>query len=157
MKVVRQISTSRIVYREDPDFEVGKGIANAVVHNGYSKADLKEIEVTQEEWEHELWLRLHDQGAPKSMHIAALIGVDAQNKKGTVTRKWMGQNYTYDNCYVSLQALEAYQAGKLKLFNPAYGIKAPQNADSFVLVYFVSENPYDEAIEIPVIIDKLVK
>ena len=94
---------------------------------------------------------------PRSMHIAALTAVDTVNKKGTVVRKWLGQNYTYDNCYVSLQALEAYQAGKIKLFNPAFGINAPENADSFVLVYFVSENPYDESLEIPVIVDKLVK
>ena len=94
---------------------------------------------------------------PQSMHIAALTAVDTVNRKGTVVRKWMGQNYTYDNCYVSLQALEAYQAGKIKLFNPAFGINAPENADSFVLVYFVSENPYDESLEIPVIVDKLVK
>ena len=94
---------------------------------------------------------------PRSMHIAALTAVDTVNKKGTVVRKWLGENYTYDNCYVSLQALEAYQAGKIKLFNNAFGILAPQNADSFVLVYFVSENPYDESLEIPVIVDKLVK
>ena len=94
---------------------------------------------------------------PKSLHIAALTAVDTVNKKGTVVRKWMGENYTYDNCYVSLQALEAYQAGKIKLYNNAFGINAPENADSFVLVYFVSENPYDESLEISVIVDKLVK
>ena len=94
---------------------------------------------------------------PRSMHIAALTAVDVPSKKGTVVRKWMGENYTYTGCYVSLQALEAYAAGKIKLFNNAFGINAPQNADSFVLVYFVSENPYDESLEIPVIVDKLVK
>jgi len=94
---------------------------------------------------------------PRSMHIAALTAVDTVNKKGTVVRKWLGENYTYTGCYCSLQALEAYAAGKIKLFNNAFGINAPQNADSFVLVYFVSENPYDESLEIPVIVDKLVK
>lgn len=94
---------------------------------------------------------------PSSMHIAALTAVDTVNKKGTVVRKWMGENYTYTGCYCSAQALAEYQAGRLKLYNNAFGILAPENADSFVLVYFVSENPYDESLEIPVIVDKLVK
>jgi hypothetical protein len=94
---------------------------------------------------------------PHSMHIAALKAVDVVSKKATVVRKFMGVNYEVPNCYVSLGALEAYQAGKIKLFNPAYAITAPQNADCFVMVYFISETPYDEAIEIPVIVDKVVK
>jgi len=100
----------------------------------------------------------HREGAvPRSMHIAALTAVNTSTKKGTVVRKWMGENYTYTGCYCSAQALAEYQAGRLKLYNNAFGINAPENADSFVLVYFVSENPYDTALEIPVIVDKLVK
>lgn len=94
---------------------------------------------------------------PHSMHIAALKSVDVPNKKATVVRKWMGQNYEVPDCYVSLGALEAYQAGKIVVYNPAYPMGAAQNANSFVLVYFISENPYDTAIEIPVIVDKVVK
>jgi hypothetical protein len=94
---------------------------------------------------------------PRSMHIAALKAVDVATKKATVIRKWMGINYEIADCRVSLIAYEHYQAGKIKVFNPAYPITAPQNADCFVLVYFISENPYDTAIEIPVIVDKVVK
>jgi hypothetical protein len=94
---------------------------------------------------------------PQSMHVAALMAVNVTAKKATVVRKYLGQNYTTSNCYVSLQALEAYQAGKLKLYNPAYGINSTQNADSFVLVYFISETPFDTELAIPVIIDKIVR
>lgn len=101
--------------------------------------------------------RLDLSDPPQSMHVAALKSVDVATKKATVVRKWMGTNYETSGCYVSLGALEAYQAGKLKVFNPAYPITDPQNADCFVLVYFISETPYDTAMEIPVIIDKVVK
>jgi hypothetical protein len=94
---------------------------------------------------------------PQSMHIAALTAVNTPTKKGTVVRKWHGENYTYQGCHVSLQALGAYQSGDLKLYDNAFGPNAPENANSFVLVYFVSENPYDTALEIPVIVDKLVR
>ena len=94
---------------------------------------------------------------PRSMHIAALTAVDVATKRGTVVRRWLGSNYTYTDCRVSLQALEAYQCSKLKVFDPAYAVTAPENVDCFVLVYFVSENPFDEEIEIPVVVDKVVK
>lgn len=97
------------------------------------------------------------QALPKSMHIAALTAVDVVLMRATVVRKYEGVNYTILNCRVSQQAATAYQTGALKIFNPAYNITAPENADCFVLVYFISETPYDAEIEIPVIIDKVNK
>ena len=57
MKVVRHKITGRLVYREIPDFEEGKGIINAILFGFGSKSELEEIEVTPEEWEAELELR----------------------------------------------------------------------------------------------------
>lgn len=59
MRVVKRISTGRIVYRESPDFEWGKGIPNAAKFpdNPYPVEELEEVEVTQAEWDAELALR----------------------------------------------------------------------------------------------------
>jgi len=96
---------------------------------------------------------------PHSMHIAALKSVSlvGGSPRATVIRKWRGVNYEIVDCRVSLIAYEHYQAAKIKVFNPAYAITAPQNADCFVMVYFISETPYDTAIEIPVIVDKVTE
>ena len=94
---------------------------------------------------------------PRSMHVAALTAVDGVAKRATVIRKYEGVNYTIPNCRTSQQALTAYQTGELKVYNPAYNITAPENKDCFVLVYFISETPFDTEIEIPVIVDKVVK
>ncbi len=50
MKVVRHIPTGKLVYAESPDFDVGMGIKNASILEGYSENELEEIEVTEEEW-----------------------------------------------------------------------------------------------------------
>lgn len=51
MKVVKQLSTNKIAYRQIPDFEGGKGILNAhMLFPKISIEDLREIEITEEEW-----------------------------------------------------------------------------------------------------------
>ena len=57
MKVVKNIQTGRLVHREIPDFEEGKGIINAVAMGCGSIENLEEIEVTQTQWDAELALR----------------------------------------------------------------------------------------------------
>ena len=158
MRVVRNKVTGRLIYREEPDFEWGKGITNAILTGEGIENELEEIEVTEQEWEAELALR-REENLPKSMHVAALksVSVVDGSPRGIVVRKSLGQNYEITNCRVSQTAYDNYQAGKIKVYDTNYGINAPENKDSFVLVYFISENPYDEEIEIPVIVDKVIK
>lgn len=50
MKVVKQISTGKIAYRSEPEFEAGMGIRNAVAINGGKSEDYQEIEITDNEY-----------------------------------------------------------------------------------------------------------
>lgn len=96
---------------------------------------------------------------PKSMHIAALKNVSLVNgsPRATIIRKYLGQSYEITNCHVSQTAYDNYQAGKIKVYDDNYGINEPQNADCFTLVSFISENPSNNEIEIPILIDKAIK
>src|SRR3990167_2768368 len=58
MKVVKQISTGNIVYRQSPDFEPGKGIECARAMHGLPITDLEEVEITQAEWNAEIAQRV---------------------------------------------------------------------------------------------------
>lgn len=54
MKIVKQISTGKIIYRQSPDFEAGKGILNAKTLNpNIPETDMQEVEVvwTEAEWD----------------------------------------------------------------------------------------------------------
>ena len=51
MKVVKQKSTGKIVYRQSPDFEQGKGIINASIFNQIAADDLEEVVITRQEWD----------------------------------------------------------------------------------------------------------
>ena len=51
MKVVKQKSTGKIVYRQSPDFEKGKGLINASIINSISADDLEEVEINRVEWD----------------------------------------------------------------------------------------------------------
>lgn len=48
MKAVILKSTSKVVYRQEPEFEEGKGILNAKALYGYSEEELIEVEVSQD-------------------------------------------------------------------------------------------------------------
>jgi hypothetical protein len=50
MKVVKQISTGKLVHGESPDFLPGNGIKNAVFFSKLDPRDLEEIEVSPTEW-----------------------------------------------------------------------------------------------------------
>lgn len=50
MKVVKR-KNGEIVYRQEPEFEDGKGILNAVVLEGGEAEDYEEVEVLQAEWD----------------------------------------------------------------------------------------------------------
>jgi predicted DNA-binding transcriptional regulator len=49
MKVVKN-KDEKIVYGQDPDFESGKGILNAIVNCGGTLEDYVEVEVERQEW-----------------------------------------------------------------------------------------------------------
>lgn len=54
MKIVKQISTGKIVYRSIPEFEAGMGIQNArFLHPEIPKADMQEVEVEWEDSQHQ--------------------------------------------------------------------------------------------------------
>jgi hypothetical protein len=51
MKVVKQISTGKIVYRESPDFKDGQGIINAHINENIPVMDLQEVDIPQQDWD----------------------------------------------------------------------------------------------------------
>lgn len=52
MKVVKRIDTGEIVYRQDSDFETGKGIANAIFNDpSLVEGNLEEVTIEQSEWD----------------------------------------------------------------------------------------------------------
>lgn len=61
MKVVKNLKTGRLVYRESPDFKKGLGIKNAVLHELGMPDELKEVTVTQAQWDAELALQAQEQ------------------------------------------------------------------------------------------------
>jgi hypothetical protein len=60
MRVVRNIKTKRLIWREVPEFRPGLGIANAVKAELGAKEDLEEVEVTEKEWAAEMTLQQAD-------------------------------------------------------------------------------------------------
>jgi hypothetical protein len=96
---------------------------------------------------------------PWSLHVAALksVAMVSGSPRATVIRKYLGINYEIPNCRISQVAYDNYMAGKIKVFNPAYDINAVENKDCFVLIYFITEVPYNTEINIPVLIDKVIK
>lgn len=59
MKVVKQISTGRPVYRTEPEFKPGDGIPGAS-YLGIPETDLVEVEITSAEWDAEMVLRAQE-------------------------------------------------------------------------------------------------
>ena len=58
MKVTRQISTGKIVYRQDPEFDDGKGVLNSLVlFPEIPESDLEEVVVDISEKEFQKLLR----------------------------------------------------------------------------------------------------
>ncbi len=53
-KIVREKSTQKTVYRQEPDFEEGLGIKNACIIHYLQPKDLEEVEITQEEYDNNL-------------------------------------------------------------------------------------------------------
>ena len=94
MKVVRHKITGRLVYRQEPDFEEGKGIINAVLMGEGPEEELEEVEVTQAQWDAELALR-KEETLPHSEHIGKLTAVNVSlAKPATVTRRYQGDQFT---------------------------------------------------------------
>lgn len=57
MKVVKNIKTGRLVYREQPDFKPGYGIPNALIFGVDPKDELVEVDATESQWQAEIALR----------------------------------------------------------------------------------------------------
>lgn len=72
MKVVQNKNTGRLVYREQPDFKKGYGIANAVIWGCGDKGDLREINATQAEWDEEMELQKQEAPPTTQEQIDAL-------------------------------------------------------------------------------------
>jgi hypothetical protein len=144
MRVVRNTSTGRIVYRESPDFEWGKGIVNAVASDGYTESELEEIEVTEAEWDAELLLREQEQPLPTSQHIGRLIAVDTDlAKPATVRRRRLGVNYDFQ-CLVAESIKDMWVARKLMV-------------GDYVVVSFIEEIPGTEEKLVAIITNKVFK
>ena len=79
MKVVRQIRTSRLVWRECPDFKEGKGKINAARFHILPIDDLEEIEATTAEWEAELALREQERPRTDRELLAANVDITIPN------------------------------------------------------------------------------
>jgi len=144
MRAVRHISTGRIVYRESPDFEWGKGIANAVAggDTDYPAEELEEVEVTQEDWDAELLLREQEQPLSTSQHIGKLVAVDTDlAKPATVRRRRLGVNYDFQ-CLVTESMKNMWLAGDLSV-------------GDYVVVSFIEENPETEEKLIAIITNKV--
>jgi len=148
---LRQVSEPIILIRDLTQLDWGY-YADKVIPRHYDEEG-EELPI----YLNELDLSVTADELPKSMHIAALVAVDAPAKKGTVARLWQGEVYTYSGCHVTQQAMDAYIGGNLKVYDTNYGWNDPENADSYVWVYFISESPFDTALEIPLIGDKVVK
>lgn len=72
MKVVMNTTTKRLVYREDPDFQKGYGILNAILLGLGTKHTLTEIDVTDTEWKNELDLQQQERPPTTQQQIDAL-------------------------------------------------------------------------------------
>lgn len=95
----------------------------------------------------------------RSMHAAGLLDVYSEDGKprATVRRFYMGKSYDIPDCRVSQTAYDNFNDGKIKKYDPAFGWLAPENKDCFVMVYFLSETPFNNELMIPVIVDKVIK
>jgi len=141
VRVVKQISTGKLVYRESPDFEDGYGIINAHLMFGYEIDDLQEITVTVSQWEDAINTFDVDE-LPHSQHIAQLTGVDVTKVKPLeVTRRYRGKDYT-ENCFVSQTIIGLYQAGRIAI-------------GDYVIVSYIAEMPGQEELILPIVVDKV--
>lgn len=143
MKVVRHKITGRLIHREIPDFQDGKGITSALTFYDFSEDELEEATATLAEWEAELALR-KEENLPHSEHIGKLISVNVSvAKPATIRRKYLGDTYDVD-CFVTQTVKDQYQAGDIQI-------------NDYVVVSFIDENPDDEERNIAIVTDKIYK
>jgi hypothetical protein len=74
VKVVKNKTTGRIVYREEPEFKEGYGILNAINLGLGKKEELIEVDATQEEWEAECKLQQEEAGPTLREEVDKLKG-----------------------------------------------------------------------------------
>ena len=172
-EVVYWCTKSQIIDRGDGTWDIydsrGRVVVDGVKQDyaSYSLYQYKEIEKVYDEEGFELPLYLNDlnlqpvtwSDLPQSMHAAALksVAIVDGSPRAVVYRMFMGISYEVPNCRVTQSAYDNYMAGTIKPYNPAYHWNAPENKDCFVLVYFISETPYGTEVDIPVIVDKVIK
>jgi len=81
---------------------------------------------------------------PFSTHYAVITSVDpGQAKPAEVTRRWHGQNFTYQ-ALISETAKRLYLAGDLGI-------------GDYVVVSFIEEHPNEQDFMIPIVLDKVVE
>jgi len=146
MRVVRHISTGRIVYRESPDFAWSMGIANAIASDiNYPAEELEEVEVTQEDWDAEIAIR-KEETLPSSDHPAKLIAVNPALAKPATVRRWHGGDSYEVNCLVSQNIVNMWTANPKQL-----------NINDWVLVSFLDELTETGEKQIAIVKDKIFK
>lgn len=96
---------------------------------------------------------------PQTEHYAQVISIDLTKSLPVEVRRWFEPaKQWYDGiwCLVEQVAVEQYQDGKIRLFDPTYSWDAPQNKDSFVTISY-RPNPANPTKEIPSVTGKVVK
>ena len=83
-KIVRVKSSGEILYRQEPEFKKGKGLENAFILNPqYKSTDLKEVEITEEEWNQHLEiLRLEAEREQKIQAEMRELAIKSLEAKG---------------------------------------------------------------------------
>ena len=144
IRVVRDTTTGRLIYREIPDFADGVGIATAVDLYGYEDIQvLEEVYLPLSTWAQETIWRVGD-NLPHSQHIGRLIAVDINLVNPATVRRWH-QGKTYDvQCLVEQDVVNLWLADEL-------------NIGDWVVVSYIDENPETEEINLVVITGKLYK
>jgi len=143
MKVVKQISKNKLIFRTQPEFEDGQGIIDANMVLGIDISDLEETVCTLEEWEDAISTFEVDE-LPRSKHIGKLIAVDTSRKKpATVRRRFLGKNYDVQ-CLVSDPVKDQYVAGTIQL-------------GDYVAVDFIDEIPNTVERHVAIVAYKVFK
>lgn len=94
MKVVKRKSDGEIVYRQEPEFETGKGIKSAVVLEGGKEEDYEEVDITQVGWDSHIAKEMIKRREAELNTMSPLIESIEESlslPKGTIREKMKGK------------------------------------------------------------------
>lgn len=142
IRVVRDTTTGRLIYREIPDFVDGVGIATAVDLYGYEDIQvLEEVYLPLSTWAQETIWRVGE-NLPHSQHIGRLINVNVSLAKPLTVRRWYLGN-TYDEQCLAAQSVVAMW------------IDDTLNINDWVIVSYIDEIPDTEELNLSIVVDKV--